>query len=159
MAFRRVVTGMNGDKAVVLRDEQVESFQVEGSSMDLMWRTDGVPTVPNDGVISGEARFPDPGGSWVFSWTLEPNSSADKGNEMVEMGGERPGFHVTDTVDIDVILAGSIQLELDDGVKLDLVTGDIVVMNGTIHAWHNLTDESVTVLSVVVGAHRADSVR
>ena len=42
--------------------------------------------------------------------------------------------HHTDTVDFDLVLAGSIELTLDDGVHL-LETGDGVVMNGVDHAW------------------------
>jgi quercetin dioxygenase-like cupin family protein len=43
-------------------------------------------------------------------------------------------MHHTDTVDFDLVLAGSIELTLDDGVHL-LETGDGVVMNGVDHAW------------------------
>lgn len=155
MGFRRVVTGNSPDgKAIVRSDSRVDTHEVEGASMDIMWRTDGIPTVPNDGSIPETMAFPDPEGVWVFTWTLPANASADKGNDMVEMGEDRPGFHATDTVDVDLVVSGAITLELDDGVKVDLVEGDVVVMNGTIHAWHNPSDKPVTVLSTVVGARR-----
>ena len=42
--------------------------------------------------------------------------------------------HHTDTVDCDTIVAGSMELHLDDGVHV-LVPGDCVVMTGVDHAW------------------------
>jgi quercetin dioxygenase-like cupin family protein len=43
-------------------------------------------------------------------------------------------MHHTDTIDFDTVLAGSVELVLDDGVHaLDL--GDSVVETGVDHAW------------------------
>jgi quercetin dioxygenase-like cupin family protein len=42
--------------------------------------------------------------------------------------------HYTDTVDLDIVLAGSLELTLDDGVH-HLAVGDCVVMGGVDHAW------------------------
>lgn len=42
--------------------------------------------------------------------------------------------HHTDTLDLDVVLAGSVQLILDEGVHL-LTPGDCVVIPGIDHAW------------------------
>ena len=47
--------------------------------------------------------------------------------------------HHTDTVDLDLVLEGSIELTLDDGVHV-LQTGDGVVMNGVDHAWRSGLD-------------------
>jgi quercetin dioxygenase-like cupin family protein len=49
--------------------------------------------------------------------------------------GERQGMHHTDTVDLDLVLEGSIELILDDGAH-PLVAGDGVVVNGIDHGWH-----------------------
>jgi hypothetical protein len=43
-------------------------------------------------------------------------------------------MHHTDTVDFDTILAGSIELTLDDGVHV-LHAGDGAVIHGVDHAW------------------------
>lgn len=49
-----------------------------------------------------------------------------------------PGFefsmHHTDTVDFDVVLSGSVELILDDGVH-PLAVGDSAVITGVDHAW------------------------
>jgi quercetin dioxygenase-like cupin family protein len=43
-------------------------------------------------------------------------------------------MHHTDTVDIDIVLDGSIELTLDDGVHV-LQAGDGAVIRGVDHAW------------------------
>lgn len=49
-----------------------------------------------------------------------------------------PGFkfemHHTDTIDLDTVLAGSIDLILDDG-RHSCTVGDCVVVTGVDHAW------------------------
>ena len=44
-------------------------------------------------------------------------------------------MHHTDTVDLDVVLSGSVDLILDDG-QHPLAAGDSVVVTGVDHAWH-----------------------
>ena len=43
-------------------------------------------------------------------------------------------MHYTDTIDLDVVLSGAIELVLDDGAHR-LEPGDSVVVNGIDHAW------------------------
>jgi quercetin dioxygenase-like cupin family protein len=43
-------------------------------------------------------------------------------------------------------------LELDDGEALDLNRGDVVVQNGTRHAWRNTGTKPVTMLFFLNGA-------
>lgn len=57
--------------------------------------------------------------SWVL-WRFEP-------------GADYP-MHHTDTLDFDVILEGSVDLFLDDGVH-PLLPGDCVVVQGVDHSW------------------------
>jgi quercetin dioxygenase-like cupin family protein len=44
-------------------------------------------------------------------------------------------MHHTDTVDLDVVLSGSVDLILDDGAHV-LEAGDSAVVTGVDHAWH-----------------------
>ena len=71
------------------------------------------------------------------------------------MEPDSPGMHTTDTIDYDVVLDGEIVLELDDGQSVELKKHDVVVQHGTRHAWRNTSDHPVTMLFVLVGAHRA----
>jgi hypothetical protein len=47
----------------------------------------------------------------------------------------RPGMHTTDTIDVVLVLRGSITLELEGGARVDLEAGESVVHSGTPHAW------------------------
>ena len=70
------------------------------------------------------------------------------------MEPENPGMHTTDTVDIDVVISGEVDLELDDGKTVHLRAGDCVIQNGTRHAWHNRTSEPVVLFVTLLGAAR-----
>lgn len=52
---------------------------------------------------------------------------------------DNPGTHVTDTVDYAIVLGGEVWLELDDGAQHHLEAHDVVIQNGTRHAWRNKT--------------------
>jgi len=67
---------------------------------------------------------------------------------------ENPGMHTTDSIDYDVVLEGEIVLELDDGKEVTLRPHDVVVQNGTRHAWRNRSDKPAKMLFVLVGASR-----
>ena len=64
---------------------------------------------------------------------------------------DNPGFHRTPTIDYGILLEGELVLELDDGVTASLGVGDIVVQNGTRHAWRNRTRATATMAFVLVG--------
>lgn len=67
---------------------------------------------------------------------------------------EGSGMHQTATVDFDVIVSGELWLELDDGELRHLRAGDIVIQNGTRHAWRNRSEAPAVMLAVLVGARR-----
>ena len=59
------------------------------------------------------------------------------------------GLHRTDTIDCDIILEGSLELELEDG-RISLGPGDLVVIPGLAHGWH-AGRSGCTVSAVLVG--------
>ena len=67
---------------------------------------------------------------------------------------DSPGMHTTDSVDYGVLIEGEMHLELDDGASKKLAPRDVVVQNGTRHAWRNKSDKPATMLFVLVGAQR-----
>ncbi len=67
---------------------------------------------------------------------------------------ERPGMHISDSVDFVLVLSGEVVMELERREIL-LKAGDAFIMRG---GWHNFRNESCepcTVVSVMVGANRA----
>jgi hypothetical protein len=70
------------------------------------------------------------------------------------MEPDNPGMHSTDTVDYIVVLDGEVWLELDDGKEVFLKQHDVVIQNGTRHAWRNKSNRGVTIAGILVGANR-----
>jgi quercetin dioxygenase-like cupin family protein len=69
------------------------------------------------------------------------------------------GMHHTDTIDFDVVLAGSVELTLDDGVH-PMGVGDCVVVTGVDHAWRAGPDGcTLSVLSLGTPPHEEGATR
>ena len=66
-------------------------------------------------------------------------------------------MHKTNTVDYAVVYYGEIWLELDDDETLHLNRGDVVVQNGTRHAWRNKGTKPVTMLFFLNGARARET--
>jgi mannose-6-phosphate isomerase-like protein (cupin superfamily) len=163
MGVRRVVTGHTADrKAVVVSDDDVALAPLgeRGSGAMLLWGRDGIAQFPDDGSRPEMATvFPAPGGSGLSIMEIAPGS--DEVHAFIKDGlaqwadPDEPGMHRTATLDYDIVLAGRIGLELDDGTEVVLEPGDVVVQNGTRHRWHNRGDTVARFMSVTVGAHHA----
>ncbi len=135
-----------------------------------LWGTeDGISTVgsPLDPEQVIDPWFPGPGGVRFRFFTFMPavgGTDSDKGLQDVgsdDLGGftdafdpERPGMHISDSVDYVHVLSGEVVMELETGEVL-IRQGDIVIMRGGWHNFRNETDRPCTVASVMVGAHRA----
>ena len=70
------------------------------------------------------------------------------------METDNPGMHTTQTVDYGIVLEGEVWLEVDDGKQVHLKPHDIVVQNGTRHAWRNKGDKPVKIAFVLIGAKK-----
>jgi quercetin dioxygenase-like cupin family protein len=66
--------------------------------------------------------------------------------------GVSPRNHRTDSIDCAVVMSGSIEMELDDGVTVKLKAGDLLVQRGTIHNWVNHGPEVCTIAFVLISA-------
>ncbi|QFZ85167.1 cupin domain-containing protein [Variovorax paradoxus] len=178
MNIRRVVTGhSDAGKSVVVSDgpppRSVDFKHVPGMSASLMWETttgQQVGASAVDGTPSS-SWMPGVGGTNLMMLVFPPDSvMADPSFDAFAAGMEyvqnlpglaekferdSPGMHTTDTVDYAVVLDGEICLELDDGQVVSLKKHDVVVQNGTRHAWRNRSDRPVTMLFVLTGAVRS----
>jgi mannose-6-phosphate isomerase-like protein (cupin superfamily) len=173
------VTGHTDDgKSIFVSDEVMEPVTAEllaGIEFYSVWAGAGTPSVPADSAAPEPAAFfpaffPVPPGIRCLIFELppdtvrpradfDPKSALDEMNAKLPglaeaMDPDHPGFHTTDTVDIDILLSGRVILELDDGAEVDLGPGECVVQNGTRHVWHNRTTEPAWIASIVIGAHR-----
>ena len=72
---------------------------------------------------------------------------------IVEMApGHRSPMHRTQSLDYGIVLAGEIDLELDEGRIVSLNVGDVVVQRGTIHAWINRGNSPARMAFVLLSA-------
>jgi mannose-6-phosphate isomerase-like protein (cupin superfamily) len=176
MKFRRVVTGHSPDgKAVITSDTDVDAIRVAMMpefELHKLWGGDTAPTYPDDGAAPDyHSWFPPVGGFRLVQFTVPPASTpaphiADEAAALAEMEERLPGFaatleadggsmHRSDTLDLVYVIAGRCDLEVDDGVTVAVAAGDVVVQNGTRHAWHNPYNEPCMLLGVNIGAHSA----
>jgi mannose-6-phosphate isomerase-like protein (cupin superfamily) len=156
MGVRRVVTGVDEQgRSTVVRDGDAFGGETWGE----VWAVD--PTLGLDAVVDpheGPMVLDPPAGglAWrVFS--LPPDAvMRDRLRDVAAVipGMEPDGFHVTDTVDLVMVLDGDVSLELDTG-EVDLHTGDCVVQRGTRHAWRNRSDEPVRMMAVMLSTRPA----
>lgn len=175
MDVRRVVTGHDADgKAVFVSDGAVEPVTTAispGSEFHLLWGGDEAPHFPDDGQRPpAPMYFPPIGGFRFGHFTLAPADGPglppglDIAAALAEMDDklpgmtahmepEAPGMHTTATVDFEVVLSGTVTLELDDGAMVTLGPGDTVVQNGTRHRWSNPGSEPVVIAVFCCGAH------
>jgi mannose-6-phosphate isomerase-like protein (cupin superfamily) len=175
MQIRRVVTGQQTDgKSVFVIDEVVEPITTQlmpGTEFHNVWSTDTPVKLPTDGTPPGSHGYFPPSSGFRFGYfTLGPSTvttpeDLDIGAAFSELQEklpgmtdvlerENPGMHTTDTIDYDIVISGEVWLELDDGQEVRLEPGDCVVQNGTRHAWHNRSDQPVTLAVVLIGAIR-----
>jgi hypothetical protein len=177
LAINRIVTGHRADGGahVVLRSAPPRSHafkNIPGMVSRLVWATPATPTLPFDGAdpTPGVTSFvPAPGETRLLVVTFPPDSvfaspdfdgqAANEENLAISPGlaerFEPDGRHTTPTVDYGIVLDGELWLELDAAEQTRLKPFDIVVQNGTRHAWRNKSDRTATVAFVLIGARQA----
>jgi hypothetical protein len=171
--YRRIVTTNVSGKSVVQSDDSMPAYEfktVPGYEHTLIWVNPAPPDLSKEQRMDGypESVVPGPGGTSLHFVTFPPGSvladsafaaAAAQEEALVRLPGladhfekEDPGMHKTNTVDYSVVYDGEIWLELDDAETLHLKRGDVVVQNGTRHAWRNKGTKPVTMLFFLNGA-------
>jgi mannose-6-phosphate isomerase-like protein (cupin superfamily) len=168
-AIRRIVTTHDaGGKAVILSDGPAPNVRVRpgtGITATLLWTTAPTPARytnvdrGNDAV----ATAPPAGGTVLRVVEFPPESAMQHGaaDPLAAMGlkhddaGRRapthPHMHATDSVDYAIVIEGEIDMLLDDS-EVHMRTGDIMVQQGTNHAWVNRGTQPCKVAFVLVDA-------
>jgi threonine dehydrogenase-like Zn-dependent dehydrogenase len=176
MRVRRLVTGHNGSGNSIVTSDQFpprskDYIHTPGFESALVWSTSAIPALPfdgNDPTLSVRSFVPGPGETRFLVVTFPPDSVfQDTAFDPVKAVQEQltatpglaelfepdaPGMHTTPTVDYGIVLDGDIWLELDNGQLSKLKKHDIIVQNGTRHAWRNPSSSPATVAFVLVGA-------
>lgn len=173
-AIRRVVTGHDPQGQATVAEDGIaprsHAFQhIPGMAQTVVWATPAVPRLPYDGrdpTPTLSSIVPGPGETRLLMVTFPPDSvflspgfdgaAAQRENLSVSPGlgelFEPDGMHRTPTVDYGIVLDGEIWLELDEGRAELLGRHDVVVQNGTRHAWRNKSTRPAIMAFVLIGA-------
>jgi len=161
---RRVVTGHEDGKGKVLYDGPAPNRKLRKASglvSTLVWATDESPADISGIADRAEREIgvaPPPLGS-VFRVVEFPPDRTEMSRDAVlrEMGlsgqkeSKHAGMHRTRSVDYAVVMDGEIDMILDDG-EVHLRAGDVLVQQGTEHAWVNRGERPCRIAFVLIDA-------
>lgn len=164
MKVRRIVTGTDAQgRSIFSSDEQLndvfggggmEGFHDQGSlALVEMWK--GVLPSNNSVISMRDGPFalePDPGSLMVRVATFppEPEGIAKPGQGK----DSHPGFHITDTTDIIIVLEGEVYSMMETGEKL-LKAGDVLIQRGTNHAWSNRSGKPCKIAAIMLSTRKS----
>jgi hypothetical protein len=178
---RRIVTGHDAKgRSIIARDGAPPTVDPFGSGARWfeLWRTEQVPAridrasaepaqgdlhlhPPQGGVRVRMVEFlPETGPPRT---DLDPAAvranfariNAAEASTYEESGRKHPAMHRTESLDYGIVLEGEITLILDEGETL-CRQGDVVVQNGTSHAWANRSGKLARMAFVLIDGKFAD---
>jgi quercetin dioxygenase-like cupin family protein len=141
---RTLITGVDaeGRSCVVSQDALALDQLAPGFAMGIPYATTTSPPPPR---AAGTAPLIDQG--------IDPGLARWM---VVELGpGSQTPMHHTDTLDLQTVLSGTVDLVLDDGAHA-LEQGDLVVLTGVDHAWKAGPD-GCRLTAVLIGTPPPDS--
>ena len=133
-----------------------------GSEMLGIWGADTALAHPDDGSMpAATGVFPRIGGTRLGEMYLPPRSVEHPrapgnvaGDGLYKPSPDIPGMHRTASTDLIIVIEGRCDCRLDEET-VTLSAGDILVQNGTMHAWSNPYDEPCRFIAVMTGAENA----
>lgn len=171
--IRRVVTGKDANgKAVVLSDTAAPNVHIRketGVTATSLWVTNSTPAefVPHTTPDSQKTGIAAPAHGTIFriiefSPAKEITADYDARLRLTQQLGlapegptrdhpRDPGMHRTRTLDYAIVLSGEIDMLLDD-TDVHLKAGDVVIQQGTNHAWVNRSEKPCQVAFVLIDA-------
>jgi naringenin degradation protein FdeH len=167
---RRIVTGHDTQgKAVALFDSALPAKQrsAGGNGMTLLWVTSEFPV--DVAATADQAQtavgVPPPANGTIFRIVdFAPATSAhdepvDHHQILLSMGidpatqgyARHANTHRTRTIDYAIVLEGEIDMLLDDG-EVHVKAGDVLVQQGTNHAWVNNSGKPCRIAFILIDA-------
>jgi mannose-6-phosphate isomerase-like protein (cupin superfamily) len=168
-ATRRIVTAHDTDgKAVAVFDGPVVSKQRNpgANAITMLWVTEETPadvSGSNDRAESKVGVPPPPNGSIFRIVDFPPTSGDGHGMDhhkiLIGMGidpatqgyARHANTHRTRSIDYAIVLDGEIDMLMDDS-EVHLKAGDVLVQQGTNHAWVNNGTNPCRIAFILIGA-------
>lgn len=166
--MRKIVTGHDASgRSVFVSDAEVQPLvprSIPGYRSFELWQERGLASGPTASDSAITHYFP-AAGECIFRVFEIPPADApapDLAAAAVELPRllpgflehfelDHPGMHTTPSTDFVVLLCGEVVLELDDGQERRLRPGDVVIQNGTRHAWRNRSAAPARLAAVLLG--------
>ncbi len=166
---RRIVTGHDAQgKAVALFDAPLQAKQRSsgGNGMTLLWVTGEFPVdlMSSTDRAQTQVGVPPPAGGTIFrivdfapaTGTAAP---VDHHQILLSMGidpatqgyARHANTHRTRTIDYAIVLEGEIDMLLDDS-EVHVKAGDVLVQQGTNHAWVNNGSKPCRIAFILIDA-------
>ena len=147
LPIRRVVTGHDNTGRAIVKIDEIHrnlSSNRPGATSCVVWTTEGFP-VNNDGQADDSTR---PTGTTLANGTVF---------RILQLNpGVSPRNHRTDSIDYAVVMAGEVDMVLDDAT-VTLRAGDVLVQRGTIHNWINRGTEPCVIAFVLIAAKSVEA--
>jgi quercetin dioxygenase-like cupin family protein len=143
LQVRRVVSGHDAEGRAVVKIDEIAGKVVSrrpGASAAVIWTTESFP-VNNDADEDTSGREV---GTTLANGTVFRIVQFEPGNS--------PRMHRTDSIDYAVVMAGEIDMELDEGAIVHVKAGDVIVQRGTIHNWLNKGSEPCVIAFILIDA-------
>jgi hypothetical protein len=165
LSRRLVMTGHDAaGVSRVISDNRVSGWTgpaMAGSEVAEIWGSDTPLAYPDDGTMPPYKGFYAPlGGARLMELYLPARSvnyvdapTNDPDSASAPLAGD--GMHKTATTDMIIVMEGRVDCRLDEET-IKLGTGDILIQNGTVHAWLNPYDEPCRFIAAMVGAEHSD---
>ena len=140
---RRVVTGIDAAGHHVITEDGVAPNTIVTDTVavsEVLWLDGPQPSIADDPdkANSGFALEPPPGGASARIIRMPGiPAGADPDTTWLRVAGDderTPGMHATDTLDLMVVLEGSVVMGLEDGERV-IGPGEFVIQRGTLHRW------------------------
>jgi quercetin dioxygenase-like cupin family protein len=145
-SWRRLVAGTDstGRSAALVDGPAAVVYEPAGPggvSLVELWQTGGTPQNPGGGGDPPGDWQPQPRNGGIAFRAIEMPAGLDSGEA---------GWHTTQTIDVDIMISGQLELALPDVEPVVLGPGDAVVQRGTHHKWTPVGDEPVRYVVVMI---------
>lgn len=153
--FKRIVTGIKDGKSSVLSNNILDTVKEFGAirpgvAHTYVWPEGGSMKPTKGGTSFLIAQF-DPEDPAVLKTLDGRRAFAAVGAEDNWIKTDRhPFMHKTHTVDYGIVLQGEVRLLLDEDETVTLRKGDLLVQQGTVHAWSNRGTEPCVIAFILV---------
>jgi mannose-6-phosphate isomerase-like protein (cupin superfamily) len=171
---RRIVTGHDASgKAIVLMDGTNPHRVVRaltGTVNNLMWMAESTPAEMSGDIdrAAGKGGVAPPKGGSVFRIVDFPPTTDEEiakfdpqflskqiphegHHSSKDRESSHPFMHRTCSLDYAVVIVGEIDMKLDDS-EIHLKAGDVLIQQGTNHAWINRSGKTCRVAFILIDA-------